>query len=270
MISEEKPVRVAINGAAGRMGRRLMALAVADEGLALVGALEYAAHPALGKDIAQIEPEAKARAVLAATLDTDADVLVDFSAPESTVQRAREMAQMGVALVVGTTGLNPEQEAAVREAATAVPVLHASNYSLGINLLLRVAAEVAAALGEDFDIEIAESHHNRKADAPSGTAMSLARSVCEATGRTAATDLVYGRQGRPGPRSRREIGVHALRLGSVTGEHTVHFGSLFERIELTHRAETRDVFAAGALRAAKWLAGREPGMYSMNHVLFGG
>lgn len=251
------------------MGKRLMALATEHPDLELVGALEYAGCPLLGTSAAEVEPGASAGVTLSATLETEADVLVDFSVPESTVARAQEAAAKGVALVIGTTGLDADQEAALAEASKAVPMIHAGNYSLGINLLVRVAGEVAKALGEDFDIEISESHHHHKADAPSGTALMLARSICEATGRSLERDLVHGRSGRPGPRTKREIGMHALRLGSVVGEHTVHFGSPVERVELHHRAETRDIFAAGALRAATWLTGKAPGQYSMQDVLFG-
>lgn len=262
-------VPVAINGAAGRMGRRLVALACDDPGLELVQALEYAGHPSLGKSMIEIEPGSCDEVDLEAVLKSDAKVLVDFSIPKSTVERAKQAAKLGVGLVVGTTGMSAEEEAVLAEAAKSVPVIHAPNFSLGVNVLFRIAAEAAKALGEDFDIEITESHHNRKADAPSGTALGIARSICEATDHDFEKDLVHGRSGRPGERTKKEIGMHALRLGSVVGDHTVHFGSQQERIELTHRAETRDVFAAGALRAAKWLADKTPGTYSMSDVLFG-
>jgi 4-hydroxy-tetrahydrodipicolinate reductase len=206
---------------------------------------------------------------LAGNLDRGADVLVDFSTPEGTLARCGEATGRATALVIGTTGLTDQQAAAVYLAAETLPVIHAANYSLGVNLLSRIVAEVAKALGEDFDIEITEAHHNQKADAPSGTAMTLARSVAAAMGYEWPKALVHGRSGRPGARPNRQIGMHALRLGSVVGDHTVYFGSEFERVELTHRAETRDVFAAGALRAAKWLAGRSPGLYTMDNVLFG-
>lgn len=262
-------LRIAINGAAGRMGRRFMALTAKDEGLLLTQALEYAAHPLMGHAARTIEPESESDVKLASNMTAEADALIDFTTPESTVQRAAEAVKFGMALVIGTTGMTEAQEQAVHDASKKVPVIHAGNYSLGVNLLVRVVGEVAKALGDDFNVEIEETHHNQKADAPSGTALMLARSICDALGRDIKTDLVHGRSGRPGPRTNKEIGMHALRLGAVVGEHTAHFGSLFERIELTHRAQNRDVFAAGALRAAKWLAGKAPGMYSMDNVLFG-
>jgi 4-hydroxy-tetrahydrodipicolinate reductase len=261
-------IKVAINGAGGRMGRRLMAFCVKNEKLELAQALEYDKHPLLGKCVRDIDPEADSDIALECGA-LRGDVLIDFSSPEGTVARAKEAAAKGVALVVGTTGLDEAQTAEVRAAAKKIPVIHASNYSLGVNLVFRVAAEIAQALGEDFNIEIAEAHHNKKADAPSGTALSIAEKICAATGRDLKKNLVHGRSGKPGARTKNEIGMHALRLGSVVGDHTVYYASDFERIELTHRAQTRDVFAAGALRAAAWLAGKKPGMYEMGDVLFG-
>ena len=262
-------VKIAINGAAGRMGRRLMAMCCADDNLELFGALEYAACPVIGKKVSEIEPQVTAEIKFTAEIPAGTDVLIDFSTPEGTVERAKQAAEAGVALVIGTTGMSKEQIAVVDEAAKKIPVIHAANYSLGVNLLLRVSAEVAKALGEDFDIEITEAHHNRKEDSPSGTALAIAKSICEATGRDMDKDLVHGRSGRPGARTKKEIGMHAIRMGSVVGDHSAYFGSEYEIIELAHRAQSRDVFAAGALRASGWLAGKNPGYYSMQDVLFG-
>lgn len=261
-------IKVAINGAAGRMGRRLMVFCSQNEQLELAGALEYDGCPVNGKTVREVEPLVDSDIIFSSTLDANMDVLIDFSTPEGTVFRAKESADKGVALIIGTTGMNKEQLSVVDEAAKKVPVIHAANYSLGVNLLVKVAAEVAKALGEDFDIEITEAHHNKKEDAPSGTALALAKSICDSTNRDLDSDLVHGRSGRPGARTKNEIGMHAIRMGSVVGDHTVHFGSECEIVELSHRAQTRDVFVAGALRAASWLAGKKPGMYSMNDVLF--
>lgn len=259
--------KLIINGAAGRMGRRLMALGAAMEGFEIVQAIDYAAHPQQGCPFREVEPSLELDLPLSAELSTDADVMIDFSIPASTAARAAQAAAKGIALVIGTTGMDAEQLRAVDKAAELVPVIHASNYSLGVNLMIKLAGQMARILGDEFNIEITEAHHNRKADAPSGTALSLAKSVCEATGRDFPGDLVHGRQGRPGARGQREIGMHALRMGSVVGDHTVYFASDFERMELTHRAETRDVFAIGALHAALWLAGKKPGRYTMQDVL---
>ncbi len=262
--------KVVISGAAGRMGRRLMVLSSKDENLDLVGAIDYPQHPKIGQPIESIEPElVQSDVTLSNCLDIDADVMIDFSLPEGTENRIPEAVERKVAMVIGTTGMSKEQEAQVLEASKFIPIIHASNYSLGVNLLLKVTAEVAKALGGDFDIEITEAHHNQKVDSPSGTALALAKSICESTGRDVDSDLVHGREGRPGKRTRKEIGMHAIRMGSVVGDHSVFFGSEYEIIEVAHRAQTRDVFAAGAVRAAKWLCGKKPGMYSMEDVLFG-
>lgn len=262
--------KVVISGAAGRMGRRLMVLSSKDEGLNLVGAIDYPQHPKIGQLIETIEPElAQSEVMLSNCLDVDTDVMIDFSLPEGTENRIPEAVEKKVAMVIGTTGMSKEQEAQVLEASKDIPIIHASNYSLGVNLLLKVTAEVAKALGGDFDIEITEAHHNQKVDSPSGTALALAKSICDSTGRDVDSDLVHGREGRPGKRTRKEIGMHAIRMGSVVGDHSVFFGSEYEIIEVAHRAQTRDVFAAGAVRAAKWLCGKAPGMYSMEDVLFG-
>jgi 4-hydroxy-tetrahydrodipicolinate reductase len=261
--------RIGIHGAAGRMGRRLMALACADDALTLAGAVDAADHPLQGKPVSEFEPEASG-VELATRFADGLDAIIDFSATSATMLLLEALPKDGPALVIGTTGFDAGETDRIKAASANLPVVMAPNMSMGVNLLFRLAGEMARALGEDFDIEIVESHHNQKADAPSGTAMGLAKSIVEATDRSLEEDLVHGRSGKPGPRTKREIGMHALRLGSVVGDHTVHFGSEFERIELTHRAQSRDVFASGALAAAKWASGREPGLYSMQDVLFGG
>ena len=260
---------IAISGAAGRMGRRIAVLAAEDENIKVTQAIEWQEHPDLEKKLCQIEPACNSDAVLAKELAAGADACIDFAAPESTLKRLDEAVATGTPIVIGTTGLDEAAIKKLDEASKSIAVLFAPNMSLGINVLSKIVAEVAAALGDAYDVEIVEAHHNKKADAPSGTALKLAASVCGALGRDMEKDLVHGRSGRPGERSRREIGMHALRMGSVVGEHTVHFSSGYERIELTHKAETRDVFAAGALRAAKWLAGKPAGKYGMEDVLFG-
>ncbi|CBZ52048.1 putative dihydrodipicolinate reductase [Neospora caninum Liverpool] len=189
-----------------------------------------------------------------------------------------------VALVIGTTGFTPAEQEVVEAAAREIPLCIAANFSLGVNLLVRIAGEVAASLGEDFDIELVEAHHNRKVDAPSGTAIALLDSIAAATGRTTCKGsadaettaethrdkmvLIHGREGRSVRRRRGEVGVHALRMGNVVGEHSVMYASDFERITLSHHAETRDVFASGAIRMAKWIAHRPKGKYQVSDMLF--
>ncbi|MDR0361155.1 MAG: 4-hydroxy-tetrahydrodipicolinate reductase [Planctomycetota bacterium] len=264
-------VKLAISGSAGRMGRRLLALSDNDAGFELVQAIEWSGFPELGEPVNQ-------RAVLASraktvswtdTLAPGADVLVDFSTPENAMQNARRAVELGVRLVIGTTGLQKTQTDALKDAAKSVPVMFAPNYSLGVNLMFRLAAEAARVLGGECDIEIVEAHHNRKVDAPSGTALGIAGVVAGELGRELDRDMVHGRAGQVGKRRTKEIGMHALRMGSVTGKHTIYFCSEHECIEITHTAESRDVFAAGALRAAKWIMSQAPGLYDMRDMLFG-
>jgi 4-hydroxy-tetrahydrodipicolinate reductase len=235
----------------------------------LVAAIERPESHLVGKAIADLEPAAKTSAAVQARLNAHTNVVIDFSVPEASMKLLEQVAAENSALVLGTTGFDEEQTSRIKKAANLIPIVWATNMSLGVNLLFRVAAEVAKSLGDDFDVEIVEAHHNKKADAPSGTALTLAESVADALGRDINTDLVHGRSGRPGPRTKKEIGMHALRMGSVVGDHTVNFCSEFERIELKHHAQNRDVFASGAIRAAKWAVNQKPGLYNMQDVLFG-
>lgn len=264
-------IRLAISGAGGRMGQRLLALSDMDGEFDLVQAIEWSGFPLMGQSVnAGATLASKAGAVAwADALSEGADVLVDFSSPENAVRNAELAARFKTALVIGTTGLNADQEGALRAAAEKTPVMQAPNFSLGVNLMFKLAAEAAKVLGDDYNIEIVEAHHNQKVDAPSGTALGIAKAVAEPLGRRVPEDLVNGRVGKPGKRSVREIGMHALRMGAVAGEHTVYFCSNYECVSITHRAESRDVFASGALRAAKWIVGRRPGLYSMQDMLFG-
>ena len=260
-------IKTAVNGAAGRMGRRLVALMAADPACELTAALEAEGHPRLGEDagtVAGIEPLG---VPISCELTSAPDVLVDFSTPVACLQRLEVCSRNRIALVVGTTGFSEEQLADLRAAAHQTPVLVEPNMSLGVNLLYELAARAAEALTEAFDLEIVEYHHRFKADAPSGTALALARRVCEATGRDFKRVVVFGRRGRTGERPRGEIGIHAVRAGDIVGEHRLIFSGLGERVELVHVAHTRDAFARGALRAARFLARCRPGLYTMRDVL---
>lgn len=262
-----KPIRIAVNGAAGRMGRRLVALIQETEGLALAAALEFSGSEHLGADAGLLAGVGELGIKLAATLPTKGvNVLIDFSLPAGTAARVPEAAAAGVAMVIGTTGLDEATTKLVAEAAREVAVVHAANMSVGVNVLLKTAADLARALGPAYDVEIIEAHHRFKKDAPSGTALALARSIAEATGRDLADDACYGREGTC-PRKEGEIGIHAVRAGDIVGEHTIIYGALGERIELRHVASTRDTFVRGALRAAQWVAGKPAGLYSMQNVL---
>lgn len=261
------PIGLLIIGATGRMGGRVLSLAAADPDFRLCAAVTEPGHPALGQDAGSVHGGRALGIALSDACEVACDVAVEFSTPDACVRWARWCAARGCPLVSGTTGLSAAQRAELATAARATPILWSPNLSLGANLLMRIAAEVAAALGPDYDIEIVESHHRGKVDAPSGTALALAESIRRARGEDPGVGLVHGRSGRCGPRPSGEIGVHALRMGDVVGEHEVHFAAAGESLRLSHRAASRDTFAAGALRAARWLIGRPAGQYTMADVL---
>jgi 4-hydroxy-tetrahydrodipicolinate reductase len=255
----------------GRMGRAVLSvLRERPHGLALAGAVESPGHPLLGQDA--FEAAGVGRAAVPLTDDLGkaleaADVAIDFTSAEGSVRNADVAAAAGRAIVIGSTGITPEQAARIRAAAGNVAVVLSPNMSVGVNLMFRVAADVARVLGDEYDVEIVETHHRFKKDAPSGTAVKLADSVASALGRKMAEAGVYGRRGMVGERSRKEIGVFAVRAGDVVGEHTLVFGGIGERFEITHRAHSRDTFARGAVRAAAWALGKPAGLYDMAAVL---
>jgi 4-hydroxy-tetrahydrodipicolinate reductase len=263
-------VRVAILGAGGRMGRTLIQALDHTEGAVLSAAVEHAGGALIGQDAAMLAglPEggiaiqADAEAAIAGC-----DVAIDFSTPQSTLGHVALAAMHGVACVVGTTGLAAADEDHLRRAAARIPLVYAANYSVGMTVLADLVTRAAARLGDDFDIEIVEMHHRHKVDAPSGSALMLGRAA--AAGRGVALDdvAVRGRDGITGARPEGAIGFAALRGGDVPGDHTVIFAGEAERLELTHRAGGRGIFARGAIRAALWAAGRAPGLYSMRDVL---
>lgn len=261
-------IKIAITGAAGRMGRRVAALAIESERFDIVAAMEVAGHEAVGRDVGELAGVGTFGVEVATDLHEDAevDVVIDFSLPEGTMRVLPACREGRISLVTGTTGLTASQQAEIADAAGEIAIVQAANFSVGITVLLNVVATVAKALGEDCDIEVTETHHRFKKDAPSGTALTLARAICRATGRELDESLIFGRQGRC-PRRPGEIGMHALRVGDTVGEHVVHFGNLGETVRLAHTAHTRDTFVRGALRAAEWLQNRGPGLYDMRDVL---
>ncbi|MBN2704921.1 MAG: 4-hydroxy-tetrahydrodipicolinate reductase [Deltaproteobacteria bacterium] len=261
---------VVIAGAAGRMGKRLLDLVNQEAGTRVAGALERAGHPQLGSDAGELAGIGHLGVELIGKLGQLSeipDVIIDFTAPAATLANLEWAAERGVAMVIGTTGMGDAARPALERAAVAVPIVFAPNMSVGVNVLFKVVAEVARILGDDFDVEVLEAHHRLKKDAPSGTAVRLGEIVAAALGRSYAEDAVFTRQGFTGERGRREIGMQTLRAGDIVGEHTVMFGGMGERLEIIHRAHSRDNFAAGAVRAALWLAGRVPGLYDMQDVL---
>lgn len=263
-------VRIAVAGAAGRMGRRICALASEYEGITVAGAFEKAGHPMVGSDAGVAAGVGQLGVKIAGSV-TDilgqSDVIVDFTHPDSTLSNIREASSAGKAMVIGTTGLKGDHVKEIEKLAANIPCVMASNMSLGVNLLLRVLGDIASALGDDYDVEIVEAHHRHKKDAPSGTALMMARAVASALGRDLEKSAVYARHGMVGERTPKEIGIQAIRAGDIVGEHTVIFGGMGERIEVHHKVSSRDTFVRGALRAALWVKGKAPGLYDMQDVL---
>lgn len=267
-MASESAITLAVTGAAGRMGKRIIAIASEQpEQFKLVGALDRPDCPLLGQDAGKVAGVGEAQVPISATLTGTPQVVIDFSTPAATRGLLAECAAKQIALVIGTTGLTGEDQKRIDEAAKRTAVLQASNMSLGINVLLGLVAQAAQQLGAGYDIEIVEAHHNQKKDAPSGTALSLAESIVKATGRSMEKDLVHGRVGPDAKRVPGTIGMHALRMGDVAGEHTVYYATTGERVEIKHVATSRDTFVHGALRAAAFLAGKRPGRYTMADVL---
>src|ERR687888_611686 len=264
-----RPVDVVVAGAAGRMGTRVVACLQGAPGLRLAGALEAPTHPALGRDAGEVAGVGRLGVAVGgdpAAVVTPDRVLVEFSVPEASVEHLRLVARNGARAVIGTTGFTAAQRAEIGDLAKRVAILVSPNMSVAVNVAFSLLGTMAKALGDEYDVEITETHHRFKKDAPSGTALRMAEIVAAALGRDLDRVAVYGRQGLPGERTRAEIAVLSLRSGDVVGDHTVSFGSLGERLELTHRAHSRDTFARGALRAVRFVAGRPPGLYSMQDV----
>jgi 4-hydroxy-tetrahydrodipicolinate reductase len=258
---------IAVNGAAGRMGQRLVHLCQQDAELELAAALEAPGSPHIGRDIGEVCGLGPIGVAVRDELPTDKriEVVVDFSMPEGTMNVLPACVKRRIPLVVATTGHTPEQKSEIEEAAHDTALLMAPNMSLSVNVLFQLVKQAAELLaGKDFDVEIVERHHRFKKDSPSGTALHFARIVQEAMGQS---ELRHGREGLVGERPRGEIGMHALRVGDNVGEHTIIFSTLGETLELTHRSHTRDSYACGALLAARFLAGKPAGRYSMDDVL---
>ncbi len=263
-------LRVAIAGAAGRMGRCLVQACAESDDVRCTVAQVRAGSDADGRDAGELAGLGSLGVVATAALDVahDAfDVLIDFTRPELTLDNLAACAAAGVPAVVGTTGFDAAQRRRIDEMATRIPVVLAPNTSVGVTLCLSLLREAARVLGDTVDIEVIEAHHRNKVDAPSGTAMRMGEVLAEALGRNLATDAVYGREGQTGIRERRTIGFSTIRGGDIIGEHTVLFAGPGERVEITHKATNRMTFAYGALRAARWVKGRTPGLYDMADVL---
>ena len=250
-------MRLAIAGAGGRMGRALAEAALADPEVSLAALLEVPGSPALGTQVGGVRVQSDLRAVAAA------DVLIDFTRPEGTLEHLKHAR----AMVIGTTGFSASQKESLASAGQRIPIVMAANFAIGVNAVYRLAETAARILGDDYDVEIVEAHHRHKVDAPSGTALKLGGVLSRTLNRSLADVARHGRQGDTGERPRREIGFHAIRGGDIVGEHTVIFAGAGERVEITVRSQSRATYASGALRAAKWLAGRRAGFYGMEDVL---
>lgn len=264
-------IQIAMHGAGGRMGQSILRCIFKDPDTQISGAVDRSNHPYIGKDIGEplgVEPIKVNYTSSLDSIDSKTQVMIDFSSPGQIETLLNYAKHQKFHLVIGTTGFNKDQEQWIRNASQEIAIVWAPNMSIGVNVLFELAKKTTQLLGEGYDIEIVESHHHHKKDAPSGTAMQLLKEIQNEKNRSGvATTAIYGREGQVGERKRDEIGVFALRGGDIVGDHTVYFVGDGERIELTHRAHTRDTFAWGAVKAAKFLANKESGLYTMKHVL---
>ena len=251
-------MKVAIAGAGGRMGRTLIEAVLADPDLTLAAAFDVPGSPLVGAEFGPIRVVADAQAAIRA-----ADVVIDFTRPEGTLAHLRH----AKAMVIGTTGFSEKERAVIAAAAEKIPVVMAANFAVGVNAVYKLAETAARILGDAYDVEIIEAHHRQKVDAPSGTALKLGEVVAKALNRKLGEVSVHGRSGETGAREPKTIGFHAVRGGDIVGEHTVLFAGIGERVEVTVRSQSRMTYAAGALRAAKFLQGRAAGLYGMSDVL---
>jgi 4-hydroxy-tetrahydrodipicolinate reductase len=263
-------VRVAVAGASGKMGGRLVHLVKQSDDIELAGGLERPGHPAIGKDLGEVVGLGMIEVPLVDDLNAllpKIDLLFEFTIPEASLEHLRLMANHGKAMVLGTTGFTAAQLAEVRSLAQRLPLFMAPNMSPAINVMYKLIADAARLLGADFDVEIVEAHHRYKVDAPSGTAARMAEVLAQTLDRDMEKVGVYGRKGIVGQRKDEEIAVLSIRAGDLTGDHTVMFGGIGERLEIIHRTQSRDAFGRGALRAARWIVHQKPGLYDMQDLL---
>jgi 4-hydroxy-tetrahydrodipicolinate reductase len=249
------------------MGRRIVSLSIDAGWFEIIAAVETKDHPFIGKDAGLVASAGPINVMLDSTYPAGADVAIDFSMPAAADKTIDYCLKGSAALVLGTTGLTEKQLEKIKTASAKIPVIYGTNMSVGMNLLFSLAGKFASALGDEYDIEIIEQHHRFKKDAPSGSALTLAENICKATGKKFPDCLTHGRSGKDALREKGTIGIHAVRAGDIIGVHSVIFSTLGETVTLNHTAHSRDTFALGALRAARWLVGKKPGLYSMANVL---
>jgi 4-hydroxy-tetrahydrodipicolinate reductase len=263
-------LRIGILGAGGRMGRALIQATAEESQAKLAAAIDRAGGTSVGVDagvLAGVDAQGVVVGDALAEVLSELDVVIDFTAPEATLAHAAACKEAGVAMVIGTTGLNDAQLAALRAAAEQTAIVFAPNMSVGVNLVFKLLDIASRVLGDSVDIEIIEAHHRHKVDAPSGTALRMGEVIADALGRDLKQCAVYGREGQTGPRDRQTIGFETIRAGDIVGDHTALFAADGERVEITHKASSRMTFARGAVRAALWLQGKAPGLYDMQDVL---
>jgi 4-hydroxy-tetrahydrodipicolinate reductase len=267
-----KTTRIAIHGAAGRMGRAVIQAALATPGVNLVAAIDRKDNPELGEDIGNVVGQPDVGLSVGYVIDPTAEpfeVLIDFTQPEATLGALELCRANKKAMVIGTTGFTPAQRQAIEAAAQDIPICTAANFSIGVNVVLSLLGDAARLLGDGYDVEVVEAHHRHKVDAPSGTALAMGEEVAKALGRNLKECAMYGREGQVGARDKQTVGFATIRGGDVVGDHTVMFLGEGERVEISHKATSRLNFAQGALRAACWIAGRKAGLYTMQDVIGG-
>lgn len=263
-------IKVTVTGACGRMSSSLLRNLISQEDMRVVGAIEVPDHPGIGKDVGELIGAGSVGVRLSADLKKvigDTDVVVQFTNPKATIEHSRICASSGKATVVGTTGFSEEERVELRGILSNIPAVWSPNMSIGMNLLFRLVKEAASILGMDYDVEVVEIHHRFKKDAPSGSAIRLLEEAASGLGIDPSSSVVHGRSGIVGERPKGQLGVHAVRGGDVVGDHCVIFAGIGERIELVHRAGSRDAFARGAIRAIRFVASAPPGIYGMKDVL---
>ena len=264
-------IGVIINGACGRMGRLIIRGVSEQADMEITGAIEFSGHPQIGSDAGVVAGIGEIGVAVTDNLEDvleSADVVIEFSKPEATLQHLREVVNADKAMVIATTGFDSDELATVNELASQIRCVMAPNMSLGVNVMIQALELIAKALGDDYDIEVIEAHHNHKADSPSGTALRLAETVAAALERDLDEVGVYGRHGIVGARPKKQIGIHAVRGGDIAGDHTVLFATEGEQLSVVHRAHSPEAFAKGAIRAAKWVIDAPKGLHDVSEVLF--
>ncbi len=263
-------IKVAVVGAAGRMGKILIEACHESDQAELSVATEHPESSLLGADAGELASIGKNNVIIASSLDEaidDFDVLIDFTRPAPTLNHLNWCVEHGKSIVIGTTGFSDDEKAQIEAAGKKIPIVFAANYSVGVTLSLKLLEIASKVMGDYVDIEVIEAHHRHKVDAPSGTALAMGEVIADTLGRTLAEDAVYCREGHTGERERKSIGFQTIRAGDIVGEHTVMFADIGERLEITHKASSRMTFAKGAVRSAIWIVDKQPNVYNMRDVL---